>query len=94
MCTLICAHYALLDGSARVDIARPETRHPPPVNSSFNSLRNPIVQSPEALDDQSPDPEHDPGSVFPWQREYAAFISAYNAKIKEEGLPLEAWRAF
>jgi N-acetyl-anhydromuramyl-L-alanine amidase AmpD len=52
------------------------------------------VQSPEALDDQSPDPEHDPGSVSPWQREYAAFIAAYNAKIKEEGLSLEAWRAF
>jgi len=52
------------------------------------------VQYPEALDDQSPDPEHDPRSVSPWQREYAAFIAAYNDKIQEEGLPLEAWRNF
>jgi hypothetical protein len=52
------------------------------------------VHIPEALDDHSPDSEHDPGSVSPWQREYAAFIAAYNPLIEEEGLPLEAWRSF
>lgn len=29
-----------------------------------------------------------------WQEENAEFISAYNAGVECEGLPLDAWRAF
>lgn len=29
-----------------------------------------------------------------WRKEYAEFISAYNATIEQEGLPLEEWKSF
>ena len=29
-----------------------------------------------------------------WRREHADFISAYNASIEAEGLPLDEWRTF
>lgn len=29
-----------------------------------------------------------------WQKEHAAFITAYNQAIADEGLPLNDWRSF
>ncbi len=29
-----------------------------------------------------------------WRQEHADFVSAYNATIEAEGLPLDAWRSF
>lgn len=29
-----------------------------------------------------------------WQADHAEFITAYNAGVEREGLPLDAWRSF
>jgi antitoxin CcdA len=29
-----------------------------------------------------------------WRADHAEFVSAYNASVETEGLPLEAWRSF
>ena len=48
----------------------------------------------EAFDDPSPDPDHYADLVRSWQQEHEAFITAYNATIEAEGLPLEVWQGF